>query len=140
MTAPGPPRQRRLGPVLLLAAIAVATAGCGTGRSEAAGAAAESFAAALRGGQPAAACARLAPDTRDRLERDTEQPCEQALLDLDLDGIAERAGSVEVFGEQALVRVGTDAVFLARFADGWRVTAAGCTPRPGRPYECRLEA
>jgi hypothetical protein len=33
-------------------------------------------------------------------------------------------------------------VFLARFPDGWRVTAAGCVrddPDPAVPYECEVE-
>jgi hypothetical protein len=30
-------------------------------------------------------------------------------------------------------------VFLAAFPGGWRVVAAGCTPRGDRPYDCTLQ-
>jgi hypothetical protein len=32
-----------------------------------------------------------------------------------------------------------DTVFLSRFPTGWKVTAAGCVPRPGRPYQCAVK-
>jgi hypothetical protein len=37
------------------------------------------------------------------------------------------------------VRLDKDVVFLARYDDGWRVTAAGCVPRPGRPFDCTIK-
>ena len=43
---------------------------------------------------------------------------------------------VEVYGKDAVVHLEKDTVFLARFDDGWRVTAAGCTPNGDRPYDC----
>jgi hypothetical protein len=45
-----------------------------------------------------------------------------------------------VAGRQAQVRLGGDTVFLARSGDGWVVTAAGCDPRPDRPYDCEVAA
>jgi hypothetical protein len=33
---------------------------------------------------------------------------------------------------------GTDTLFLTEVAGGWRVSAAGCTARPGRPYDCEV--
>ena len=52
------------------------------------------------------------------------------------------AGSVrevKVYGKDAVAYLERDTVFLARFDDGWRVTAAGCTPNSGRPYDCDVE-
>ncbi|KZF09153.1 hypothetical protein A2J03_03150 [Rhodococcus sp. EPR-157] len=52
------------------------------------------------------------------------------------------AGSVidvRAYGRAAQVRMDTDTVFLT-IADGeWKVTAAGCRPEPGGPYDCVIE-
>jgi hypothetical protein len=45
-----------------------------------------------------------------------------------------------VWSNQARVRAGTDTVFLTRWGDGWRVTAAGCEPRDDGPYDCDISA
>ena len=34
---------------------------------------------------------------------------------------------------------GHDTVFLAHFPTGWKITAAGCRPRPQRPYQCEIK-
>ena len=47
--------------------------------------------------------------------------------------------SVEVWGDDAQVRIGGDVVFLTETDAGWRVTAAACTPREERPYDCEVE-
>ena len=47
---------------------------------------------------------------------------------------------VHVAGRQAQVVTATDTVFLALSGDAWVVTAAGCTPRDDRPYDCEVEA
>jgi hypothetical protein len=47
-------------------------------------------------------------------------------------------GRVEVWSDRAQVRAGTDTLFLTEVAGGWRVSAAGCTARPGRPYDCEV--
>ena len=41
----------------------------------------------------------------------------------------------EVWGRQAQARLGTQALFPAELRDGWRVTAAGCTPRSDQPSD-----
>ena len=86
----------------------------------------------------AAACAVLAPDTASALARSAGMPCAQAILDEDLPapGAVIRA---DVYGQWAQVRLADDTVFLAVFRDGWRVVAAGCVPRPNRPYDCELQ-
>lgn len=123
----------------LAAAAALLAGGCGgqgSAEKEPAGAAATAFVGALAG-DPAAACRMLAPDTRQELE-DTEGPCPQSLSTQDLPA-ASSVRAVEVYGKDAIVRLGQDTLFLARFGDGWRVTAAGCTPREDRPYRCTLK-
>ncbi|QES47254.1 hypothetical protein DEJ50_04825 [Streptomyces venezuelae] len=45
----------------------------------------------------------------------------------------------EAYGRQAIVRMAGDTLFLSLFTAGWKVVAAGCTPRPGRPYDCLIK-
>ena len=50
------------------------------------------------------------------------------------------AGSQDYYGaafREAGPKV-RDTVFLATFPGGWRVVAAGCTPRGDRPYDCTV--
>lgn len=128
----------------LVAALAVlsliATAGCSSAgdRAAAATAVATRLLTAVAGGDGAAACAVLAPDTVSELEQSAGKPCAQAILDADLPA----AGSVtaaDVYGQWAQVRLSDDTVFLAVFPGGWRVVAAGCQPRQNRPYDCVLK-
>jgi hypothetical protein len=87
---------------------------------------------------PAAACALLAPQTLKDLE-DSEGPCARSLSAQLKPGSAP-VRSAEVYGKDAIVHLSSDTVFLARFDDGWRVTAAGCTrPEVGRPYDCTVK-
>jgi hypothetical protein len=101
-------------------------------------AAAEQFHAALQEGSYGRACALLAPMTKEELESSEGKPCAEALASLRLDsgGAVKRT---EVFGGNAQVRLGPDTLFLTESGDTWRVTAAGCTARGGRPYECQLK-
>ena len=80
-------------------------------------------------------CALLAPATLTELEQDS--PCADALPQLPLDG--GRVRSVEVWGGGAQVRMEGDTVFLTQTRSGWRVTAAGCTPRGDAPYQCEVD-
>ncbi len=83
------------------------------------------------------ACDLLASRTRDEVEKSAQQPCADALGQDDLPDPSPLL-SVEVYGHDAMVRFDNDTVFLARFPDGWRVTAAGCRPGPSdeKPYDC----
>lgn len=126
---------------LLVAALAVlAPAGCASAdrRGSAAADTVGALLTALRDGDGAAACAVLAPDTRAALERSADRPCAEAVLDEDLPGPSEVLRT-DVYGQWAQVRSRSDTVFLAMFPGGWRVVAAGCTPRGERPYACRLD-
>lgn len=127
------PRYARL---LALVALSTACSAQGTAETGPARAAAERFAAAV-GTDPTAACDLLAPRTRSEVESDGS--CPESLPREELGGEA-TVERVEVYGVNAIVRLAGDTVFLARFADGWRVTAAGCQPtQQGRPYDCAVK-
>jgi len=95
---------------------------------------------ALPGGD-AAACALLTSGTRRQLEADEGESCEKAIGSVELPAPSP-VGRVAVYITSAspdLAVGGT--LFLDETPSGWRVSAAGCAPRPGRqPYECELEA
>ena len=112
-------------------------AGQGSAENAAAADAAERFARDVTA-DISSACDLLAPQTRVQLEDSSEMSCAEALPQQDLPA----AGSVrrvEVYGKDAVVHLEKDTLFLARFDDGWRVTAAGCTPNGDRPYDCDVE-
>jgi hypothetical protein len=95
-------------------------------------------AAAFTAADPAGRCALLAPGTLASLEREEEAPCAQAVGQLPL-GSGE-VTSVQVWGEDALVRLSDDTLFLTLTDRGWQVSAGACEPQPDAPYVCRLEA
>lgn len=117
---------------LLLAAAALG--GCAPTASESgAGDAARAFAAPSR--DAALGCDLLAPRTRAAVEQQADRPCPAALGEADLP-VAGELREVSVYGRDAMARFEHDTLFLARFDEGWRVTAAGCTPVPDRPFDC----
>jgi hypothetical protein len=122
----------------VLLAGAACLAGCsGQGRSErgAAAEAARQFGSVVTS-DPERACEMLAPATRDELEADGS--CAQSLSAQQLPE-ARTVRTVETYAKDAIVRLDQDTVFLARFDDGWRVTAAGCTADGDRPYDCAVK-
>ncbi len=50
-----------------------------------------------------------------------------------------RVVEVKVYGTRRMVRYDEDVVFLGEFPDGWKVTAAGCSPQAGAPYDCQVQ-
>jgi hypothetical protein len=86
---------------------------------------------------PSEACRLVAPGTLSELEG-SFGPCDQSLAKQHLPA-AGQVDHVDVYGKDAIVRLDKDVVFLARYDDGWRVTAAGCTPKQGRPYDCIIK-
>ncbi|MEW1912135.1 hypothetical protein AB0442_27460 [Kitasatospora sp. NPDC085895] len=120
--------------------LAAALAGCGqlSNRENAAAAVARAFEQDAARGDAAAMCAALAPGTRDELEDQEKEGCEQAVggLGLPAGGQLRR---IDVFGQQARAVLEGDTVLLSAFPDGWKITAAGCEPRPEMPYRCDVK-
>jgi hypothetical protein len=112
-------------------------AGLGPDTAGAAGAA-EAFHAAAARGDGSAACAQLSVRVADELEQSAGTRCEQAVLAADLPD-AGQVHEVQVWGGRGLVVLDHDIVFVAEFDSGWRVTAAGCSPRQDRPYDCTVK-
>lgn len=113
-------------------------AGCGGSTQDAAAAAAaDAFVDAVAARNGGAACALLTDRARESVES-FGRVCAQVVTQLPADpGPVEK---VEVWGDAAQVRFAGEVLFLSRFDDGWRIHAAGCTPRPGdAPYRCELE-
>lgn len=109
--------------------------------------AATSFWAQVSAGDGAAVCAALAPATREQVASDAEESCEVAVrtgeVGQALGEAAERARShgdtrVTVAGRQAQAVHGGEVLFLTRSGQEWLVTAAACSPRPERPYDCEV--
>jgi hypothetical protein len=112
--------------------------GCGASQNENVNSIARDFHDAMAAGDGAAACAVLAPVTRSELEQSVGTECRLAILE---EKIPQAEGDAEtaVFDTMARVEYGDDIVFLTRMPDGWRVLAAGCTPRAVGPDECLLK-
>ncbi|MDQ0752422.1 hypothetical protein QF034_006653 [Streptomyces africanus] len=126
----------------VVAVVVLATAGaCGTPSERRDGVTAQltRFERALDAGQRQRLCAALAPSTREELEQSAKRRCAQAIGEQSLPA-AGAVRRVDVYGEQARVVLDHDTVFLAHFPTGWKVTAAGCRPRPQRPYQCEIKA
>jgi hypothetical protein len=123
-----------------LAVAGLALTGCASveNRGDAAASVALRLLTAAQSDDGAGACAVLAPETRAELIDSAGRPCPEAILDEDLPGPG-RVEATAVFGQWAQVRLAGDTLFLAVFPEGWRVVAAGCTPRPERPYDCTLQ-
>jgi hypothetical protein len=117
--------------------LALTLASCGQAHDDAVRSAASAFYDAYAAGDGVGACARLAPRTRNELEKSEGSPCESAVLKEALPTVAD-AVAVHVFGTQAEVTWAGETTFLSRFPDGWKVVAADCKPRRGHPYDCMI--
>jgi len=124
--------------MLILAVVALLATGCGsTGEEDQVSSLAREWLAAAQARDATAECALLTPAAAQSAATGDES-CVQAVGRLDLPG----GGSVEdieVWNDSALVRTGTDTLFLMRLSDVWRVNGAGCTPQGDRPYDCDVE-
>jgi hypothetical protein len=123
------------------AALLASLSGCaavGGDRAESAEGVALRMLRAVGAQDGATACADLAPETAAEVEESAEKPCPQAILEEKLPAPSAVTGTA-VYGQWAQVRLTGDTVFLAVFPGGWRVVAAGCTPRGEAPYDCILQ-
>jgi hypothetical protein len=129
-------RRSRALVVVLLAG--TTCAGCTSSAEPGARGAAVAFQSAVARHDGPAACGLLSDEARARLESASAHPCAEALLALPLP--ADDVRSTEVWGGEAQARLRSEVLFLAELKDGWRVTGAGCLPRPDQPYACRVRA
>jgi hypothetical protein len=121
--------------VLAVGTLGTAGISCSTAGEPAVTTVAGQFANAVARHDGEAACRMLTDDAR----RSTEtfgRSCAAQLATLPDPGAVQR---VEVWSDAAQARLGGDTVFLLRFPDGWRVSAAGCTPREEAPYDCEVQ-
>ncbi|MER7110017.1 hypothetical protein [Streptomyces sp. NPDC000229] len=125
--------------VALLVPIALTLAGCSVPQQEirAVSEAATAFTARHQASDNAAACEYVAPDTREELAHDPGPTCAAGLAEADLPDPGE-VRTIDVYGHQARVELDQDTYFLTSFADGWKINAAGCTPRHRKPYRCHV--
>ncbi|WP_229072890.1 hypothetical protein [Actinoplanes sp. DH11] len=111
----------------------VALVGCAPADDPAAAETASAFLRAVADRDGAAACDALAPAVRDKMG----ETCAEDILNASLPAPSP-VTDTQVYGQRALVRLGTESVFLGMFPGGWRVVAAGCTARGDRPYDCAV--
>ncbi|MFE6359257.1 hypothetical protein ACFVP3_04490 [Streptomyces sp. NPDC057806] len=132
--------MRRITPLTALCVLGLALSGCVGDSERAAGAsaAATAFERLLSAEDGTGLCAALAPETRSEVEQSEHKECAEAITAQDLPEGGD-VRSAEVYGRQARVVLEGDTLFLSRFPDGWKIVAAGCTPRPERPYDCVVE-
>jgi hypothetical protein len=126
---------------VVVLALGLTLAGCGTGPDRAQSrAAAERFVAAFAQHDGATACAQLTPDLQAQIAKDQSEPtCAKAVSKLSLH--PGRPLDVRVYATSGLVRLaGGETLFVGYTRDGWRIEAVGCKPRRGAPYDCEEQA
>ena len=124
-------------PVIAAVLIAAAT-GCSSTAPAASSRAAEQFYAAIEADDGAAACALLAPQTREEIADSGQTSCSAAILDEDIPD-AGAVTELRQYGTHAQIELSGDTAFLAEFDDGWKVVAAACTARGELPYDCKVK-
>ena len=120
-----------------IAVLPVILGGCAEGQRPAIEGVVSAFGSAMASGDARAACALLTAATLDAVEYRQSQPCAAVLAQLSLPG-GDIIGTAE-WGDQAQVHTTTDTLFLTRTSQGWRISAAGCSPRGEAPYACKVE-
>lgn len=129
-------RSRGMAAVVLPALLILV--GCAAASEPDVQATAQKFQTAVRDHQTKTACAMLSEEARSSLESTSARPCPQALGALQLS--TGNPTSIEVWGNNAQARLPDGALFLAEFRSGWKITGAGCKPRPQQPYSCSVRS
>jgi hypothetical protein len=116
----------------------VLLAGCGRpGGASGVEQVAQRFVTAVQAHNGTAACALLTATARDSVSGMTDASCPDQIVNVDESGAQVRG--VQIWGDAAQVRIGSDVLFLRHISAGWRISAAGCKPEPPRPYNCDVE-
>jgi hypothetical protein len=118
--------------------VAGAMAGCAssTERPQVQAVAVE-FVTAVQASKGADACALLTPQAEESASGATDVACATAVLNVEESG--SQVHHVQIWGDAAQVKLGSDTVFLQRLPGGWQVRAAGCQSQPGAAYNCDVE-
>lgn len=130
------------GRILPLALALVVTAGAlsactaSTERSEVERVAVD-FVTAVQDGNGQHACDLLTSEAEKSVSGATEVNCSSAVVNVHESG--SDVHGIQVWGEAAQVKLGSDTVFLQRLPGGWQVRAAGCQSQPGKAYDCDIE-
>jgi hypothetical protein len=95
------------------------------------------FVTAIEQGDGTDACALLTSDAEQSVSGTTDVTCATAVLNIDESGAEVR--HVQVWGDAAQVKLGSDTVFLQELPDGWQVRAAGCQSQPHAAYNCDIK-
>ena len=111
---------------------------CGAPADSAASNAARAFHDSVDRADGLTACAALSARARSELEQSAGRPCPAAVLEESLPPLSEPI-EARVYGTAAQVGSARDTVFLSRFDEGWKVTAAGCTREPTGVYDCLIQ-
>jgi hypothetical protein len=122
--------------LLVGAGVLALTTACAAPGTDGVTRAADDWLAAARAKDATTLCRLLTPAAAESAVTG-DQTCPQAVGDLRLPG-AGPVGQVEVWSDRAQVKAGADTLFLTKIDGDWRVSAAGCTARPDRPYDCEV--
>jgi hypothetical protein len=135
-------RTMRVLPALLVCVIALAGCGVSDDRAQSR-AVTERFLAAFEEENGLEACGQLSASTVKELESQEQQPCAQAVTELELEGGAVVRTDVYVTNAKVDLSSG-ESVFLNREPTGWKLAAVGCKSTEGpprdEPLDCELEA
>jgi hypothetical protein len=130
--------SRSLQIALAAAAVAGALTGCtSSGERSQVQTVAVGFVTAIEDNKGQDACGLLTPDAKESVAGATDVSCASAVLNVKESG--SQVHHVQIWGDAAQVKVGSDTVFLRRLATGWQVRAAGCQSQPGAAYHCDVE-
>jgi hypothetical protein len=95
------------------------------------------FVTAIEDRNGADACELLTSEAEESVSGATDVACAVAVLNVEENGAEVR--HVQIWGDAAQVKLGSDTVFLRELPDGWQVRAAGCQSQPGAAYKCDVE-